>query len=169
MNEPTLESAPPAKAWRWPLFLVGLLVMGVITQVVLIVVAVSDPRQHVEADYYAKALAWDAQLAEERASADLGWTVGWTLRPVATGARILELDVRDAGGGALAGADVRCRARHRAALHQVLTADCSETAPGIYAGAFSMRREGFWELALEVVRGEQRYVVTRVIDTREPQ
>ena len=146
-------SAPPA-AWHWPLFLVGLLVFCVATQAVLVVVAISDPRQHVEADYYAKGLAWDAQLAEERASARLGWTLTCALKPVAAGARILEVELSDAAGQPIADAVVRCRARHRADLDHSLTSELSATGPGRYAGAFSMRREGVWELALEVQRGE---------------
>lgn len=160
------QPTPTDRAWRWPLFLVGLLVLCVVTQGVLVVAAVSDPRQHVEADYYAKGLAWDAQRAAQRASARLGWTLELELQRVDAGARILQLTVRDATGQPLTGASARCRARHRAALDRELSAELTETAPGVYQGAFAMTREGHWELDLELVRGEDRYVASEVLDSR---
>ncbi|MEZ6187713.1 MAG: FixH family protein [Planctomycetota bacterium] len=160
------EPTTPERAWRWPLFLVGLLAMCVLTQTVLIVVAVSDPRQHVEPDYYQKGLAWDAHVAEAQASAALGWTIACSLDAVPGGARILNVDARDASGAPLAGAEVTCEARHRADLDHPLESTLSETEPGRYAGAFAMRRVGVWELSLTVVRGGERFVSSQVVDTR---
>jgi len=62
-------------AYRWPLFLTGILGMSVAAQGVLVFVATRPDSPRPIADYYVRGLAWEADAALVAASGRLGWSV----------------------------------------------------------------------------------------------
>jgi nitrogen fixation protein FixH len=125
---------------------------------VIIWAATHDPSFAIEPDYYRKAVAWDARLAQERANAALGWTATATLARASARARAaIVLSLRDAGGQAVRGARVRVTAIHnRDGAHPVV-ASLAERADGAYDAQLPLAHVGLWEVRVDAMRGAQRF------------
>ena len=63
-----------SRGWQWPVAVGALLALGVGANVVLMLVARSNPSFAVESEYYDKALAWDDRQRQQTHNAELGWT-----------------------------------------------------------------------------------------------
>jgi nitrogen fixation protein FixH len=143
------------RAWLWPAGLVALLVAGVGANVAFMVVATRDPSFAVEPDYYRKALAWDATMAQEARNEALGWGVSVATTPAGRRGHLrLHAAVADRGGASVGGATVTVEALHGARASQVVVATLAEEAPGRYATELPLRRAGLWELRFRVARGD---------------
>ncbi|XAL99334.1 FixH family protein [Phycisphaeraceae bacterium D3-23] len=127
-----------------------------------ITLAVGDRSFAVVPDYYQKAVDWDEHKAELAASAALGWQAEVTAgREVSTlGERPLTLDLHDAGGTPITGAQVSATLYPVARAKQVITVELSPVAdtPGRYSASPQMCREGTWDLSIRVERAGERYV-----------
>jgi nitrogen fixation protein FixH len=150
------------KPWFWPAFVVGILVLGVGVNVVLLVVANSDPSFAVEEDYYDKALRWDEKRARDAASAALGWSFDFAAVPdldAADGAPVMQLTVavRDADGAAVDGAAVRLETFHLARSAEVDRTRLEGRGDGLYRATLPLRRAGIWEFRFEVVAGDDTF------------
>jgi len=66
-------------AYRWPIYLGGLLTMPIVATAVLVWVATRPDSPRPISGYYQAARAWDATEAVEDASRQLGWTVRYEL------------------------------------------------------------------------------------------
>ncbi|MDQ7007183.1 MAG: FixH family protein [Acidobacteriota bacterium] len=154
------------KGWQWPVFIVGLLVLGVGSNIALLVVARSNPSFAVEEDYYQKALAWDEHQAQQAINRELGWRLHFELDTAAPipGTLALVAQVRDRRGADLDGASLEveafpiARSSHRQKLR------LEPAGPGRYRAELNVERPGRWEFRWVVEHGEQRYTLTR---TRE--
>ena len=58
----------PARAWRWPLIIVGLLATHAVAMVCVAVVASRDPAFVVRQNYYRDAVNWDKDRAAARSA-----------------------------------------------------------------------------------------------------
>jgi nitrogen fixation protein FixH len=156
------EECISAQGRFWALFPVLILAPLVGGLLYLVHRASSDPSFAVEDRYYAKAVSWDAKLAERRANDALGWQVrsGVSAAPRAT--RDVSLQIVDREGHPVAGARVELEAFSVARSSSVVHAVLSETAPGSYLGALAANRAGLWELSFRATRGTDRFTtVTR--------
>jgi len=156
------------KGWHWPLLLAGLLVAGVAANVAFMCVAVSDPSFAVEPDYYAKALAWDAHLAQARENAELGWTVALEVAAAdrATGRARVVAQLFDRDGRPLTGLTVGLTAFHNARASNIVTATLLEDAKHAYAADVAVLRPGLWEFRVTAARGDESF--TAVVDRDAP-
>jgi len=144
--------------WYWPWIVTALLVGSAAVQGVIIWAATHDPSFAIEPDYYRKAVAWDARLAEERASAALGWTATASLTRASAGApAAIVLSLRGAGREPVRGAHVRVTAIHnRDGAHPVIGA-LAERADGAYGAELPLERAGLWEVRVDATRGAERF------------
>jgi len=156
------------KGWYWPLLLAGLLASGVGANIYFMCRAVGDPSFAVEPDYYAKALAWDAHLAQARENAALGWSVALAVAPAdrGTGRARVVATLADRDGRPLPGLTVGLTAFHNARAAEVVTATLAETAEHAYAADVAVSRPGLWEFRLTAARGMESF--TAVVDQDAP-
>jgi nitrogen fixation protein FixH len=144
----------------WIGAVVGLLVGNAAAMVILVAAAGADSSHHVVDDYYRKALAWDQEMAADRASRELGWTG----RIHAGSDAAIELALIDGDGAPVSGAAVRASAFHRAAAADVQVVDLTEVAPGRYRGRPARGRAGIHELQVTAERGAARWRQAAVLD-----
>ncbi|MEL6188604.1 MAG: FixH family protein [Myxococcota bacterium] len=139
-------------AW-FPYFLIALLLVSVGSNIYLIVRANSDPNFAVEPDYYAKAVDWDASQAARADSEALGWRVA--VEATRTG---LAVEIRDALGRPVQGADVRLEAFPNAFARERMHAELVEDDRGRYVLRRPFPRSGIWEYRLAAVRGDDTFL-----------
>jgi hypothetical protein len=153
--------------WRWPLFLVGLLTLSVVSSVVLMGFAVNDPAFAVEDDYYQKALHWDDVMAQERVNGELGWSVDLDATP-SEGVTALRLMLRGADGLPLRGAQVGVTARHNARASRTLDTSLTANPDGSFSGVLPLARRGLWQFDVVATRGEDTFVASLRKDVAVP-
>jgi nitrogen fixation protein FixH len=146
--------------WKWPLIVVGLLLGHVSLMVTAVVLATGDKSFAVLPNYYDKAVNWDKNQAELRASEKLGWQV--TLVPSAdvdpTGRRTLSVTLADAAGRPVADAAVELSWYHHARPTELLKASLHTDASGRAVRTVTMRREGFYQVNVTATAAGQRFV-----------
>jgi len=146
-----------SKGWYWPWIIVGILVAGIVPNLVLVAVALNDPSFAVVDDYYEKARHWDEEMARRRASRALGWHVEFAVDPVEgrPGFRRVHATVRDRDGRPLQGCRIELETFHnaRAAYRQKASLEWDGRT---HAATLPMRRAGIWVFRFDVTRkGEQ--------------
>lgn len=154
---------------RWPLFIIGLLVLQVGLGIFFFMKATSDPSFAVEEDYYQKAVNWEGKQAQDRTNAELGWTLTPIVGPIdeSLTTRLLTAELRDRDDIPLTGATVRVETFHNIRAGEILRAGLVETIPGLYETHLQMQRPGLWEIRFSVVRGTDTFTHTaRVHVTR---
>lgn len=146
-------------ATRWICIIVGLLIGNAISVAILIGVSSGDTRHRVLPDYYQRAANWDATMSEAQASVDLGWRAD-----LAVSGRELTLIVIDRSGAPVTDATVELTAVPRGRVDATVKAVAVAVAPGVYRVAVGGHRSGLHDIALRVVRGDQRFVADRLVD-----
>ena len=146
----------------WPPIIAGALAFHVISSLVVVYVATSDPSYAVEDDYYQKAVDWDEKRAQDRLNQDLGWLLEFSVSPPDKPGDQPTLDVTllDADGGLLAGAVVSVEAFHNARGDDIVRERLTEVGNGVYAAAPEMDRNGRWEMRFTVDRGTKHFTHT---------
>ena len=141
----------------WPVAIVAFLVAGASANVYLLVRASSDPAFSVEPDYYAKAIAWDAHLAQMAHNEALGWKAALSTDE---GGIVVRLEDRD--GRPVAGAAVTLEAFPMARGNQIVRGSLGETPEHAYRADLSFARAGLWEFRLAAQRGADTF--TAILD-----
>lgn len=150
--------------YRWPLFLMSLLVMSVTAQGVLVYVATRPDVPRPVEGAYEQSKRWDADSALRAASRQLGWTVRFRVpageqylagmpRPVDV--EVLGRDgeaVTDLSGQLIALRPSDQRLNRRGKLTEL------PHAPGNYRTLVAFEASGIWELNLDARRGGVRFV-----------
>lgn len=150
---------------QWPIGIGVALLLAAGGQVWFAVVAAEDPAFAVEGDYYAKALQWDAELAQREANRALGWRIVPTLQlGRGNGEGALSITLHDATGAAITGAAVDVLAMHNARAARQLSATLTEVGDGAYRADIPAQRPGEWELRFTVRRDGQRFTASERID-----
>lgn len=163
------ESTASARAWRWPLVIIGMLAAHATFLTWVAIVASSDRSFAIEPDYYAKGLAWDEQRAQLDANERIGWEARVTIGP-ATGVfgdRLLDSRLTDRDGAPILGATVTAEVFHHARGRDRLHLELLETAPGRYGVSAPIRRAGMWEVRLVVERGDDHFTHTETVQVSE--
>lgn len=158
------------KLWPWvPVALLAVMLTGL---GVMASLAIDDSSFALERDYYAKAVAFDAEIAQRAQNAQLGWSLAASAEPARPGQPSRVAVRLDDADGALDGARVRVEALRNAAAGRVLEAELSEVAPGRYEAELPLERGGLWELRFSVTRGGARFTKSERLDVsqgeREP-
>jgi nitrogen fixation protein FixH len=146
----------------WPPIIAGALALHVVSSLVVVYMATSDPSYAVEDDYYQKAVAWDEKRAQDRRNEDLGWLLEFSVTPPEKPGDppILELSLLDVGGEPLIGATVSVEASHNARGDDIVREVLREVGDGAYGASLPMRRNGRWELRFSVDRGTDHFTHT---------
>ena len=151
-------------AYRWPIYLGGLLLMSITAHAVLVYVATrADAPRPVEG-FYEKSLTWDADAAVVEASRQLGWTVEIAVpagpqfsvdapRPV----DVVVTDRDGVGVTRLVGSIVAVRPAD-SSLNQIGDLVELPHAPGTYRTLIQLGAPGLWELNLDAQRDALRFV-----------
>jgi nitrogen fixation protein FixH len=130
------------------------------TQMTVLASALDDPTFSTEDDYYRKAIDWDARMARQRRSQALGWTARAHVDALAAGDRGVSIELRDARGVHVSGAQARAVAFPNARASRPLELALDERSPGSYHGQLGAARAGLWELRLTATRGPDAYETT---------
>jgi nitrogen fixation protein FixH len=140
---------------RWIVAVVGLLILQMGLTLYGVGYAIRGGKSAaVEDDYYNKALHWDDHEALVRASAALGWKAQVTVGDAATteGDHALMIQLNDATGKALEGAQINVAYFHHAAPLDLQQVTLKATGGGMYAASAPLKREGIWEFRITIHR-----------------
>lgn len=144
-----------AAGWQWPLFVVALLVIPMVFGGWLVIEALADPGFTAEKDYYKKALDWDQHAKQVAHNSELGWQVAVAPMPVGQGAWRVQL--KDAKGGALQGAQLSARIGALTGGQTMQALKGKEVTPGWYELPFAAQRPGIHDVELQFHRGNDLY------------
>jgi nitrogen fixation protein FixH len=159
------------KPWFWPAAIGFILCLGVGANVVLLVVANSDPSFAVEEDYYQKGLDWDAKRAQDARNEALGWHLDLAaVAAVGEETPSLELTValRDPDRVAVDGAALTIEAFPLARSATVDRAAFRAVGGGLYRASLPFRRPGLWEFRIRVERGDDVFTWLTQKDVEGP-
>ena len=147
---------------RWPLFIIGLLVMQVGLGLFFLFKATSDTSFAVEEDYYQKAVNWEDKQAQDQKNSQLGWTLDQSVGAINDDqtSRTVTAELRRADGSAINAATVRIETFHNVRAGEILRGDLKETAPGLYEIQLPMLRPGLWEMRFTVESGSETFTHT---------
>lgn len=146
------------RGWQWPLLITLALGFTVGVNFVLLFAAGSDPNGSVvEEDYYRKAVEWDRTMARRAASAALGWRASATLSSLQADLRELQLQLRDASGASIDGADVSVTLIHNREAATPVSVALASTPDGSYAARAALAHAGQWEARIVARRGNDRF------------
>ena len=144
---------------RWPAAIIAVLVGQVVFGIWMAHVANDDPHFAVAPNYYARAINWDATMAQSRADKALGWKSAVTLRRAAGGGAMLHLTLADSLHAPVAADSVTVQAF---AIAHSLTIDTLALAPDAtgYGAPMSSAPNGIYEVSLRAVRGKDVFTST---------
>jgi len=148
---------------QWPIGVVVVLALTVAANIYIAFRANDDPSASVEADYYQKAVRFDADQALHRRSARLGWRFALVANSSTAGHATLTASLADSTGAPVRGAIVRLTARHVARADEPFTAAAREEGDH-YVATLPMVRRGLWDVSVEIVRGSERFVTEQRLD-----
>jgi nitrogen fixation protein FixH len=138
-------------ALRWGIAVVGLLLANVVAMGALVASATTSKAQVIPA-YYEQALQHDDRVAEAAASRELAWRVEVEL---AHGS--IEVELRDARGAPITGAQVRVAGYQRAVASDRFEVALTPIAPGRYRAERAVRA-GLHDVIVHAERGDARFV-----------
>ena len=150
------------KGMQLPIGVAVVLGLTVAANIYMVVRANDDPSMSIESDYYQKAVRFDADQALRRRSERLGWHVA--LDAAATdGQATITARLVDSTGAPVHGAIVRFRARHVARSNDAISGVAHQTGDA-YVATMAMARRGLWDVDVEVVRGNERFVTVQRLE-----
>lgn len=144
----------------WPWFLASILIFDVLIGVTMIIAANSDPSFAVEEGYYDKAVDWDDQIAERRASEGLGWTSDVRIIPVEGRKGRVVITMRDEAGIAVEDAAVHVEMFPNRYSKNRQNVKLESEMGGVHVGDFEIHSAGEWEVRIRATRGDDTYVAS---------
>ena len=148
------------RGWYWPYALGAFLAVVVGGYAAVIYIATADPSFSVEKDYYAKGLAWDSTMAQQRANARLGWALEVEIGTAPDGQAEIRVRLADSTGSPLDGASIEAEVFHNARASDVLRASFGPGPDHRYVARLPSRRAGLWEFRFHAVRGADTFTET---------
>jgi len=151
------------KGMQWPIGVVVVLVLTVAANIYMAFRANDDPSVSAESDYYQKAVRFDADQALRRRSERLGWHLTLVANSATAGEATLTAALVDSAGAPVRGAVMRLTARHVARADSPFNATAREDGDQ-YVATLPMIRRGLWDIGIEIVRGNDRFVTAQRLD-----
>lgn len=148
---------------QWPIGVVVVLVLTIGANIYVAFRANDDPSVSVESDYYQKAVRFDADQAMRRRSERLGWRLTLAANSAIAGETTLTATLVDSSGAPVRGAVVRFTALAVARGNDPLTGSAREEGDH-YVATLPMIRRGLWDINVEVVRGNERFVTAQRLE-----
>lgn len=171
------------RRWHWaPALLVAFFSFVVAVDVVFLVVAeqgitgifsellpkpksggVADSRfpGTVSHDYQKKESLYNAYLRQVEVQQDRGWQLrkGWQNKPVVGRPAVFMLEVKDADGTAVNGAQVSGKFLRTSNSEHDFSFEMHESEPGLYQAEVRMTFPGLWRMVLVVKKGEDSHEI----------
>jgi nitrogen fixation protein FixH len=144
----------------WAFVPAGILASLIGLQLLLVRGALSDPSFAVEDDYYAKAVSWDAKMAQDRENARLGFRADVALRASRPGEATVRLRLLDAKNRAVSGAKIEVAGFPVARSSHSVRAWMTEEPSGEYAATLPASTLGQWELRFDARRDADHFTAT---------
>jgi hypothetical protein len=150
--------------YRWPLYLMGLLVLAISAQAVLVYFATRPDAPRPIKDYYRKSMEWDVESAVQEASNRLEWAVTVDIpsgqQYEGDMARPVDVQVKDRGGLPVSGLKGDLVALRPADTRMNTRGGLTELphAPGTYRTLLRLPAPGFWEIAIDARQESLRFV-----------
>ncbi|MEE9403450.1 MAG: FixH family protein [Algisphaera sp.] len=148
----TAPAPQPKGRYRWPIIIVGLLVVHTSFIIYAATLALGDKSFTVVPNYYDKALNWDKTRQSQRQAADLGWTFNVLPSTVAddTGQRQIVAHFKDANDQPLRGAAVSLQLYHHAHAGDVIHVALKENNQGHHQALAPLAASGTWHFDAQV-------------------
>lgn len=157
--EETANHAGNGKGRRWALVPVALLLASTLGVGSMASIAARDPGFALEKDYYARAVHWDGEQAQQAENLRLRYEL--SVEPVlAPGGVELLVRLAEPSGQPLSGAALRAEAFANARSADRRELVFVESAPGAYRATVPAPRAGLWELRFVATRGSDRFSQT---------
>jgi nitrogen fixation protein FixH len=156
------------KGWYWPWIIAALLFFTAGFQGWLIYAATHDPSMAVEPDYYRKAVAWNARMAQDSLSESLRWTTSVALGVIARDGARVTLRLSDSTGVPVNGARVRVVAIHNLDGSRHIEGALEPGGDGSYTARLPLDRTGLWELRVDAIRGREHFTASLRADATAP-
>ena len=135
----------------WPAAIIAVLVGQVGFGLWMSHVANDDPHFAVEPNYYARAVNWDATMAQSRRDRALGWQAVATLTRATGTAATLRIALTDSTGARVVADSVAVEALAIARSTVVDTLPLVRDSAG-YSVPIAVAARGLWEIQLRAVR-----------------
>lgn len=155
--------AKGGRGMQWPMLVVGLLLLNVSVCALTVVSALRSP-VHIEDEYYAKAVDWDATRRDWPAPEVHGWIIDASVSRAGTGQSLVGVSLGDADGTPVRGARVECTwfpvldpdARERllmspASIEAAVGMGLPGDADAWHLGVLPDGASGRWKLTVDVV------------------
>ncbi len=120
----------------------------------------------VSENYYEEGRNYNRNIAAAEAQAALGWRLDLEARLVSGFDGELAVDLRDREGAPITDAAITARFVRPTSEGNDFAVDLVATGDGGYRAAFTLPLVGLWDVHLEVVRGDDRFVETRRVTLR---
>ena len=138
-------------AQLWPAAIIAVLVGQVGFGLWMSHVANDDPHFAVEPNYYARAVNWDATMAQSRLDRALGWQAVATLTRAKGTAATLRIALTDAAGTRVVADSVTVEALAIAHSTVIDTLTLARDSAG-FTAPIAVAPRGLWEVQLRAVR-----------------
>lgn len=142
----------------WPIGVIVGLGAVVITNAVMIWIALSHPSTPASADHWGESLDWDRELAVREHSAALAWSVAQLGR--SSDERTLALDMIDAEGQALRGLTGAVRLERSDSATHDLELPLHEAGDGRYLALGELPTHGLYRVTIDVHSATGEHFVT---------
>lgn len=158
------------RAYRWPLFLMSLLVMSISAHGILVCVATRPNAPRPIAGFYERSQQWDSDSAERAASKQLGWKVDFSIpagQQYLTGMpRPVDVAITDRDGQAVSGLAGKLLAKRPSDQRLNARGELYELphAPGRYRSLVRLAAPGVWELSVDARLGKLHFVHSDRVD-----
>ena len=141
----------------WPAFIFGLLGIAITASFTILFFAKSDGGPQVVPDYYQRSVEYDDHYRARQASIELGWQANIDLN----GERG-ELHLSNGDGEPIEGVEGTLTFYRPSLAEPVATTDIAEATdePGLYTFDHPAREAGYWDVALELERGDDAFIDT---------
>lgn len=137
----------------WPIGIALILTTTVVGNLIVMRVANNDPSFAIEPDYYARSVAFDSTIAEERLSAKLGWVARSEISlDSASASEVVVVTLADSSGQPIEHATVTITAFYNARANDVIAATLMEISPGKYQAPLAIKFGGQWEVRVRATR-----------------
>ncbi len=152
---------------RWPLVIVGLLLLNVAITAALITLSSRDPGLMVERDYDQRALEWDNFARQRLASESLGWTADVTIDTAGVQPRLI-VRLADSQGQPVIPerAEAIAFPQSHASQSQVLRLIPVEGDPAACSSVINLTHPGLWEVRLTANRDGKAFMSTSSIKSK---
>jgi len=159
-HRPTLR-----QTYTWPAIIIGLLALNAVIALWLVVRAVNDPSFAAESNAYEKAVRWDEHLAQLKFNEQLGWRAAIRIERAGEMRHDLVIDLKDAAGDGLDGANLKVETFHhaRAASVAQITLAPDPATPGVYRAAMNVTRPGLWQVKLAASKGGNLFTAEETV------